>query len=573
MARATVPDPLMGILDTRKGGWDINYTWKAKKGGMVLEAYLRSGRDSDGDGIGDLPGLMELLPYFAKLGVELLWLTPFYPSGGYDSGYDVIDPCDIDRVYGTLADFDELVERAGEAGIGIMVDQVVGHVSHLHPWFQEALADPTGPAAERFYFHEPTEGNVEPSNHLSIFGGSCWSMIDDPGSPAYRWWYYHTFHWAQPQLNYHNPEVQFELRRIITFWFERGVKGIRIDAVPYVGPEPYELKQDAPPSPHYREGVDDLRKQFLHPEFTAGMHKVIRIINEVAAQFGGWIIYEAYPTNIFNHGEHADIAKHYFGPNSTAISFALIYANWGAEAWRSCVQAYLDGLTEGGRPLWSLSNHDVSRLASRLGWERALVALATMIMLPGDVLLYHGDETNTPNGPGRTDGVYDPPGTGGFVRGYCRGPVAHTSDPATTFGFTSAAVTPWCRPDPADGRLSVAIQETDARMPLMLARTLMALRRHYQSLSGRHYTWITFPGAGQVFGIMRPLSHRAVLVELANFEGEAATVKLPWALLPAHGTSIIYTSTGKEITHGQNEITLEPYEVLIFRINRGLPKA
>jgi alpha-glucosidase len=322
---------------------------------VVYEIYVRSFADSNGDGIGDLPGIRAHLPYLRDLGVDGIWLTPFFPSPGADHGYDVADYVDVDPQFGTLADLDALIADAHELGLRVTIDVVPNHTSSEHPWFRNALADPSHPDRARYVFRPGRDGEP-PNNWDSVFGGPAWTLDEATGD-----YYLHLFAPEQPDLDWHNPHVQADFEGILRFWLDRGVDGFRIDVAHGLFKD--RLLRDEP------EGAGPPR-----PGETAGFDRQHAIDQpEVHALYRRWReLTDGYGDERVLVGEvvlrdQARVAR-YVRPDELqlAFNFRLLWEPWEAEPLRAAIDGTLAALEPvGATPTWVLENHDVMRLPLR----------------------------------------------------------------------------------------------------------------------------------------------------------------------------------------------------------------
>ena len=336
---------------------------------VVYQVYPRSFQDSDGDGVGDLRGVLERLDYLAWLGADAIWLSPFYPSPGADLGYDISDHCDVDPQFGTMADFDELLAGAHRRGIRVLLDIVPSHTSIEHPWFREH-------PDWYVWAEEP------PNNWRASFGGPAWSLDRLSGR-----WYLHSFYPEQPDLDWRNPEVREAVAAVLRFWLARGVDGFRLDALDKTMKN-RELADDAPaPGPpplplHPELAALDGRSSRNDPEVSL----VLAALREAAGD--ALLVGEVYlsASELPPYLEHLDLA----------FSFDLLHSRWSAaELWRA-IEA---GAGVGGAA-WVLSNHDFPRLATRFGERAARAAALLLLALPGPAFIYQGDEIGMVDGPG-----------------------------------------------------------------------------------------------------------------------------------------------------------------------------
>ena len=470
---------------------------------VVYEIYVRSFADSDGDGVGDLPGIRSRLGYLRDLGVDALWLTPFYPSPGADHGYDVADYTDVDPQLGTLDDFDALVTDAHALGLRVLVDIVPNHTSDRHEWFRNALSDPGHPDRERYFFRPGRDGGP-PNGWTSAFGGSAWAF--DEGSGEY---YLHVFAPEQPDLDWHNEVVQRDFEQILRFWLDRGVDGFRIDVAQglFKDQSLADMEEPDPPTWH-ADWVTAANQPELH-----GLYRRWRRLGdgyEGDRMFVGEIVLE-----------NQDKVAEYVRPDELQLAFnlALLWDEWDAVAMRETIDRTLAAMTAvGAVPSWVLENHDVPRVTTRygggeVGRRRARAAALLLLALPGAVFLYQGQELGLEEvdltDEARRDPLFFQSGGARKGRDGCRVPFPWTIA-APGFGFTSSE--PWL-PAPEDwGRHSVAAQSGDAASILELYRLALARRP-----SGP-FEWLDSPCGTLVIG-------RGEVVCLVNVD--AAALELP----------------------------------------------
>jgi len=363
------------------------------KHAVCYQVYVRSYADSDGDGVGDLPGITSRLPHLAELGVDALWITPFYPSPQNDHGYDVEDYCDVDPQLGTLADFDELTSRARELGLRVIVDLVPNHTSSEHAWFREALAAGPGSPERARYLFRPGRDGGPPNNWTSIFGGPAWSQVPDGE------WYLHLFDTTQPDLDWTNPVVPEMFEGVLEFWLARGVDGFRIDVAHGLFKEP--------PLPDQQLTPEELAAAAEEESMVAGRpeHEPMWDQPMVHDVYRSWrAILDAWPGGRMAVAEawtrDAESMARYIRPDELdqSFNFHWLTAPWSAEAFRTVVSDSLDAVESvSATATWVLSNHDVVRHPTRygggsVGLARARAASLTMLTLPGSAYLYQGEE-------------------------------------------------------------------------------------------------------------------------------------------------------------------------------------
>ncbi len=458
---------------------------------VCYQIYVRSFADSDGDGVGDLPGITSRLPYLADLGVDAVWLTPFYTSPQHDHGYDVADFRDVDPLFGKLSDADELIARAHEVGLKVIVDIVPNHTSNEHPWFAEALAAaPGSPERERFLFRDGRgpDGAEPPNNWLSVFGGPGWERVTEPDGTLGQW-YLHLFDTTQPDLNWRNPVVGDMFEDVLRFWLDRGVDGFRIDVA------------------HSLFKVADLRDQRRTPDDPVGsvlteegglsdvhatdepmwdqpeVHDVYRRWHRVLAEYDGdrMSVAEAWtPT--------AESMARYVRADelSQAFNFAWLVAPWSATAFANVITETFAALEPvGASPTWVLSNHDVIRHPSRYGGgprglARGRAATLAMLALPGSAYVYQGEELGLEQVEVPPELRQDPVWlrTGDPGRDGSRVPMPWSGQ-VPPFAFGPGSDQPWIPQPAAWAELSVERQRADPDSTLAFYRRALAVRRTF----------------------------------------------------------------------------------------------
>jgi alpha-glucosidase len=461
---------------------------------VFYQVYPRSFADGNGDGTGDLAGLRNRLDYLAELGVDALWLSPFYRSPMTDGGYDVADPCDVDPLFGTLDDFKQMLADAHGRGMRVTLDIVPNHFSDQHVWFQQALAaGPGSPERARFIFRpgRGANGELPPNNWPSMFGGPAWTRVPDGE------WYLHLFAAEQPDLDWTNPEVPAEFARILRFWLDLGVDGFRIDVAHGIAKEP---------------GLPDMDLTLI-PSREHGAHMPdrmdLRFDRDAVLDYHGAFrrILDSYPGERMAVGEawvaDAERLARYVSPGklNLTFNFELVEAEWGAVQFQTAIERSLQAMAAVGAPCtWVLANHDVDRTVSRYGGgargvARARAAALMQLSLPGAAFVYNGDELGLPNVELPDEALQDPTWerTGHTVRGRDgeRVPMPWSGS-APPYGFSSSADT-WL-PMPADwANLTVEAEEADPASTLQLYRTTLQLRRKLPALLGAAFEWLDAP--------------------------------------------------------------------------------
>jgi alpha-glucosidase len=482
---------------------------------IVYQVYPRSFADAGGDGVGDLPGLRSRLGFLAGLGINAIWLTPFYPSPLADGGYDVSDYCDVDPRLGTMADFDQLVKDAAEHEIRIIIDLVPNHCSSAHPLFQAALASPPGsPERDRFFFREGRGpgGQEPPNNWPSQFGGPAWTRVTEAdGRPGQ--WYLHLYDTGQPDWNWRNPDVPAMFSGVIRFWLDRSVAGLRIDVAHGIFKDP---------------GLPDLGEERVLNAPSPYRHRP-----ELHELYRSWrAILDSYPAEGFPGARTAIGEVWYDRPETLTpylaadslpqvFNFGLIEAAWQAGELRTAIDSALE-LTGGSRAPWVIGNHDVARPVSRYrlnegsrpdtvaklialgdrdtgrGVRRARSAAMLLFALPGSAYIYQGEELGLPEVTGIPDADREDPRffrTGGRVPGRdgCRVPLPWTQG-GPDYGFSAAPdQAPWLPQPPDWGRYSVAAEQAQPDSFLMLYQTALRLRRQHPALGPGGMRWLDSP--------------------------------------------------------------------------------
>ena len=501
------PEPPRPVLPLSLDWW---------RDAVFYQIYIRSFADGNGDGVGDLAGLRSRLPYLADLGIDALWITPFYPSPMADHGYDVADPRDVEPVFGDLAEFDAMLAEAHRLGVRVTIDLVPNHSSHDHEWFQAALAaGPGSPERARYVFRDGrgADGSEPPNNWPSIFGGPAWTRVPDGQ------WYLHIFAPEQPDLNFENPEVVADLEETMRFWLDRGVDGFRIDVAHGMA------KPEGLPDMVLREDVgllDDLGADDLRFD-QDGVHEVHRRIRAVIDQYPGrmavgevWVSDDVRLAQYLRDDEL-----------QLAFNFKLLTADWTAEEMRDAVVDSLAAVADSPAPAcWVLSNHDRPRHVTRygggsLGLRRARAAALLQLALPGAAYLYNGDELGMPDvdlpDSALQDPIWERSGHTERGRDACRVPVPW-SGTEPSYGFSSQPDT-WLPMPEGWAGLTAEAQAADPASIQSLYRSALALRTSSPAFAGESLDWLPAPDGCLAF--RRP----GGLVCLVNLSG--AAVPLP----------------------------------------------
>jgi alpha-glucosidase len=454
--------------------------------GIFYQIYPRSFQDSNADGVGDIRGIIDRLPYLRELGVDAVWLSPIFPSPMADFGYDISDYTGIDPLFGTMADFDALVAAAHENGLKLILDLVPNHTSDRHPWFIESRSSRDDPKRDWYIWREPSADGGPPNNWLSEFGGGAWAY--DAATEQY---YYHAFLAQQPDLNWRNPEVRQAIYDVMRFWLQKGVDGFRVDVI-------WHLIKDAefrdnPPNPYFHEGRPPhetilTRYSTDQPEVHEVVAQMRRVIDEFDARVLIGEVYLPLQRLVAYYGNDLAGAQMPF-------NFALLSTLWSARSIEKIVADYEKALPAGAWPNWVLGNHDRPRVMNRVGPAQARVAAMLLLTLRGTPTLYYGDEIGMPQVAIASDQVRDPfeknvPGIG-VGRDGCRTPMQWNASPCA--GFSTAAA-PWLPLSDDFARDNVANLDADERSILNLYKALIALRKRLPALTSGDYVPIAAEG-------------------------------------------------------------------------------
>jgi alpha-glucosidase len=520
---------------------------------VVYHIYPRSFQDGNGDGIGDLAGIEQRLDYLTWLGIDAIWISPIYPSPMKDFGYDVSDYTGIEPVFGTMEDFDRLLEAVHDRDMRLILDWVPNHTSDQHPWFVDARSSRNSAKRDWYIWRDPAPDGGPPNNWQSQAGGSAWEL--DEGSGQY---YYHAFMPQQPDLNWRNPAVRKAMYDTLRFWLDKGVDGFRVDVIWHLMKDP-EFRDD-PENPLWHEGLPPFQKvQPLHSTDQPDVHSVVREMRAVLEEYQGdrLLIGEIYLP--------IERLVAYYGENLSGahlpFNFQLISTEWDAESIARLVREYEAALPVGGWPNWVLGNHDQPRIASRVGPAQARVAAMLLLTLRGTPTLYYGDELGLSNVPIPDEIAQDPfglrmPGTG-QGRDPERTPMPWDETPNS--GFTSGR--PWLPIGEENASLSVATQRNEASSMLSLVRSLLRVRHDNQALCMGN--WAPIAVEADVLVYLRRSGEQRILVAL-NLD------PMPKAVLfrhePVNGRILLSTHLDRAGEALDGELSLRADEGIVIEL-------
>jgi len=526
--------------------------WTWWKHGVIYHIYPRSFMDSNGDGIGDLQGIIGKLDYLSDLGVDGIWLSPVFLSPKVDFGYDVSDYRSIDPIYGTLDDFKTLLSRAHSMGIRVISDMILNHTSSRHPWFLESCSSKVNPKRHWYIWRDSYQGGP-PNNWKSAVGGSAWTLDKTTGQ-----YYYHSFFKEQPDLNWRNPMLPMIFFEELKFWLDIGVDGFRLDVINLIAKD--KKFRDNP----YLFGLPFFQKHV----FTRNRRKSHKIVMELRKQVNQYenrvIVGEIYTMPPGN----SEIAASYLANGDgihMAFDFSLIFRSWSARNYFKCIRNWYTNIPEPGWPCNVLSNHDLFRSIDRFPWrrhkdEKAKVAAALLLTIKGTPFIYYGEEIGMRNTKIRYRDIRDPLGKRFWPifsgRDKARTPMQWTS--GKNGGFTDSQ--PWLPLNTDVSRRSVQSQEKDQASLLNVYRTLIKIRKEHLAL--RQGRWVPLiAGHKGILAYARIQSEERIVVIL-NFTAWKKKVSLPEH---SFGTVLFSTHRNVEDIYYFQDLRIHPFEVSIYK--------
>lgn len=544
-----MPDDPKSAAEAQPGGAAVAPSWW--RDCVLYQIYPRSFADSDGDGIGDLQGIIGRLDHLEWLGVDGIWLNPTMPSPNDDWGYDVADYCGVHPDLGTLEDLEALIAEAGRRGIHVLLDLVPNHTSDRHAWFQDALGGREAKYRDRYVWADPKPDGSPPNNWQSSFGGSAWALDEASGQ-----FYLHNFLTTQPDLNWWNDEVRTAFDDVLRFWFARGVAGFRIDVCHAIIKD-RELRDDPVATPDDHPFIQRRGLQQVYSMNRPEAHDVLRRWRALAEA-------EAPKRILVGETYVLDLAQliPFYGKGedelNLAFNFLFVHADLEAGQMRAIVEGVEEKLPATSWPVYTGSNHDAGRLATRWAGddpERARLALLMLLTLRGTPFLYYGDELGLADVPIDPEQALDPvarrTGDPSRNRDPCRTPMQWTAEAGA--GFTEAGVTPWLPfGDPA--ACNVADQRHDPDSQLHLVRDLIALRREHSELRSGTYATLPAPDGAWAF---RRGDALAVALNLADAQCTIEDVA---------GTVAIATDRARDGETVDGALTLGPWQGAVVQL-------
>jgi alpha-glucosidase len=524
--------------------------WKT---GVIYQVYPRSFMDASGDETGDLKGVTERLDYLEWLGMDAVWLSPIYPSPMADFGYDISDYTGVDPLFGTLEDFDGLLEAAHRRGMRVILDYVPNHTSDEHPWFVDSRSSPENPRRDWYIWRDPAPDGGPPNNWHSFFGGgSAWEWDEATGQ-----YYLHLFDRKQPDLNWRNPAVREAMYDVMRFWFDRGVDGFRIDVLWVLIKD--DLFRDNPPNPEWRQGDPPWRRQI--ETYSGDRPEVFDIVREMRA------VADSYEGDRVLIGElYLPLERmiSYYGPDLDGVhlpfNFGLtVLPEWEPRAVRRLISDYEAALPEGAWPNWVLGNHDQPRIVGRLGEQRARLAQMLLLTLRGTPTCYYGDEIGMHDVEIPPSLVQDPQGrrSSGYGRDPARTPMQWDTTPNA--GFCPPDVEPWLPVADDYAEVNVEAQRDDPRSMLSLFRHLVQLRREHPALTVGSYRTLE-AGDAAVISYLREHEDRRILVAL-NFGDRDERLEVP------AGAKLLCSTDPERLSVDESKVLkLGPYEGVVLAL-------
>lgn len=528
-----------------------NHLWWQK--GIVYQVYPRSFQDSNGDGVGDLPGIIQRLDYLKWLGIDAVWISPIYPSPMDDFGYDISEYQDIFPEFGTMGDFDRLLEEVHKRGLKLILDLVPNHTSDQHPWFLESRSSRSNPKRDWYLWKDASTDGGPPNNWLSAFGGGAWEW--DEKTEQY---YYHAYLKQQPDLNWRNPEVQEAMLNVMRFWLDKGVDGFRVDVMWHM------IKDDQwrnnPVNPHYKENMSPYDQHI--PAFSVDqpeVHEVVAKMREVMDEYDERVMIGEIYLPI------SQLVAYYGVTNRGAhlpFNFQLITLPWDAREINAAIDLYEGALPPEGWPNWVLGNHDKHRIATRVGISQAKVAAMLLLTLRGTPTIYYGDELGMQDVEIPAELVVDPweknvPGIG-LGRDPERTPMQWNA--SENAGFTSG--TPWLPVSKNYAEVNVEKEKKDKNSILSFYRRLIEIRKKEPALSIGNF--IPVPSSGNLIVFLRELDGKRFLVAL-NLGDSPEELKLN--VSEFSGKVLVATDIKREGSYVRDAISLKGNEGLLIQEN------
>lgn len=518
------------------------------KKGIIYHIYPLSFMDNNGDGTGDIPGIISKVDYLKWLGVNAIWISPVYNSPMADLGYDVSDYTSINPCFGTMEDLDILIEALHSNNLRIILDFVPNHTSVKHPWFQMSRSSKNNPMRDWYIWRDGTVDGGPPTNWLSTFGGSGWEFDEDTGQ-----YYYHAFLKQQPDLNLRNPAVVEELQKVMKFWLDKGIDGFRVDVMWHLIKD--RLFRDNPPNPAYIEGEPQYHR-FI-PAYSTDQPEVMNVVYNFRK------ILDSYPEKVLIGEIYLPVNQlvDYYGFDQQGahlpLNFQLLVEEWNAQKIYKGINEYEGSLPPDAWPNWVLSNHDRPRVISRIGIGQARIAALLLLTLRGTPTIYYGDEIAMEDSPVTPDKAKD---LGGQSRDAQRTPMQWDSGPNA--GFTSGK--PWLEIGKNFKECNVEQQRRQTASMLDLYRRLIDLRKSQPALHCGNFIPVGING--DIFAFLRTTEDdNSVFLIAVNLSHIAGTFSIP-PRFNIPGSILLSTGNNRNNEHITREIVLEGDEGIVVKI-------
>jgi alpha-glucosidase len=521
---------------------------------VFYQIYPRSFQDSNGDGIGDLQGIIDRLDYVQELGVEAIWISPIYPSPMADFGYDVTDHCDIHPIFGTLADFDRLLAEAHNRGLRVVLDFIPNHTSDEHPWFVESRSSRANPKRDWYIWRDAKADGSPPNNWLSFFGGSAWTW--DERTQQY---YLHLFHEKQPDLNWRNSEVVKAQHEVLHFWLKRGVDGFRLDAVTML------IKHaDLPDMPEVGDwtGIELLEKH-IYAHNQPELHALLRGFRKIC---------DGYGTDRVLLGETGELdpikLAAYYGAELDELhlpfNFITMQQPWQAAELQQTITAYYAALPPGATPNFVFGNHDAHRPATRYGFANHRSVGMLLLTLRGVPTLYYGDELGMIDGLIPPEKIQDPFGrrfpNSDQGRDPARTPMQWTSGPNA--GFAAQGIEPWLPIACTYREINAADQQSDPHSTFSFYQHLIDLRRTLPALRQGSIAFVDGPPDGIIAYLRQHDEERALII--INFTDQESTLDL--SALARHIRLLLSSEFSRLESLTPERVVIKAYESLLLKL-------
>ncbi len=524
---------------------------------VIYQIYPRSFKDTNNDGVGDLKGVIEKLDYFVELGIDSLWISPFYPSPMKDFGYDISDYCSIDPIFGTLDDFDVLLQEAHNREMKIMIDYVPNHTSDQHPWFKESRSSRDNPKRDWYIWKDPKPDGSVPNNWLSIFGGSVWEFDKTTGQ-----YYLHTFLKDQPDLNWRNPDVIKAMMDVIRFWMKRGVDGLRVDAFIMLYKDLQFLDEPYKPKDQWDEKRMYYNLEHIYTVNHPELSPLLDVFCDVLDEFGGKFMITETSGRLLTMDQLITLYKKNREHAHAPFNFYFINLPWDAKTYKEFIDTYDVKVGNASIPTYVLGNHDKPRVASRIGKDAAKTAAMLLLTLRGIPTIYYGEEIGMEDADIKPEEAKDPHRT--VVQG-----VLVSRDPERTpmqwndrgfAGFSEKA--PWLPINENFKEVNVENERKDSHSMLSLHKALLTLRKKHVPFTKGSYQSLP-ESTNKVFAYYRKTEDETFLIVL-NFTDSQSTITLP--SLKVEPLLSTYMDQSSGVITILSELTLRPHEGILYKL-------